>query len=76
LAIDVLGAKIEIRDRLPSEFTEGGHEMKATRQAAPAHPHHVEHHLPDLSYRIVIRTVLWIIAGAAFVGLALWRVLT
>ena len=30
----------------------------------------------DLSYRIVIRTVLWLIAGAVFLGFAIWWMLT
>jgi hypothetical protein len=34
--------------------------------------HHSERKPVDLSYRIVVRTVLWVIAGAVFVGLAIW----
>jgi hypothetical protein len=30
----------------------------------------------DFSYRIVVRTALWVIAGAVFVGFAIWWVLT
>jgi len=30
----------------------------------------------DLSYRLVVRTILWVIAGAVFVGFALWWFLT
>lgn len=38
--------------------------------------HHVVSEPIDLSYRIVVRTALWVIAGAVFVGFALWWVLT
>jgi hypothetical protein len=30
----------------------------------------------DFSYRIVTRTVLWVIVGAVFVGFAIWWALT
>lgn len=40
--------------------------------------HPVHHHVApfDLSYRIVVRTVLWAIAGLVFLGLAIWWALT
>ena len=40
------------------------------------HLHH--HHVPsfDPGYRIVVRTVLWAIAGLVFLGFAIWWVLT
>ncbi len=39
----------------------------------------IHHHEPrpiDDSYRIVVRTILWVIAGALVVGIALWWFLT
>jgi hypothetical protein len=30
----------------------------------------------DQGYRLVVRTILWIIAGAVFIGFALWWFLT
>jgi hypothetical protein len=30
----------------------------------------------DLSYRIAVRTVLWVIAGAVVLGLAAWWIVT
>lgn len=50
-----------------------------------AHPGHAPPHLPehrhgfrpiDNSYRLVVRTVLWVIAGLVFLGFAIWWVLT
>jgi len=41
---------------------------------APAHKH--ERKPADLSYRFVVRAVLWIIAGAVYLGLAIWWMLT
>jgi len=41
---------------------------------APAHHH--ERKPVELSYRIVVRAVLWIIAGAVFLGFAIWWILT
>jgi hypothetical protein len=56
------------------------------RQPTPHHgPGHVPRHVPgqrhparpiDLSYRLVGRTVLWLIAGMVFLGFALWWILT
>ena len=40
----------------------------------PAHKH--APHPVDSSYRMVVRTVLWVIMGAAFLGLTLWWFLT
>lgn len=42
--------------------------------SAPGHRHAAR---PiDHGYRLVVRTVLWVIAGAVFLGFALWWVLT
>jgi hypothetical protein len=43
---------------------------------APAVEHHYVPAPIDFSYRIVVRTVLWVIAGVVFVGFAIWWVLT
>jgi hypothetical protein len=49
------------------------------------HPVHTTHHLPehrhgirplDRTHLLVLRTVLWVIAGLVFVGFAIWWVLT
>jgi len=40
------------------------------------HQHHFEPEPVDLSYRVTVRTVLWVIAGAVFLGFAFWWVLT
>jgi hypothetical protein len=44
------------------------------------HPHSHEHpheRKPvDLSYRIVVRSILWVIAGLVFLGFAVWWMLT
>jgi hypothetical protein len=46
-----------------------------SRQAhGPAHKH--ERKPADLSYRFVVRAVLWVIAAAVFVGFAVWWILT
>jgi hypothetical protein len=46
----------------------------------PLHAHQPLHHHEreplDLSYRLVIRTVLWVIAAAVLVGLMVWWVRT
>lgn len=46
----------------------------------PEHSHGAEHHHErkpaDLSYRVVVRAILWIIAGAVFVGFAIWWIMT
>ena len=41
---------------------------------APAHKH--ERKPADLGYRFIVRAVLWVIAGAVFVGFAIWWILT
>jgi hypothetical protein len=50
-----------------------------------AHPEHAPHHPAehrhgigpvDTSYRLVIRTVLWVIVGLLFLGFGIWWVLT
>ncbi len=43
---------------------------------APPVQHHYVPAPVDLSYRIVVRTVLWVIVGAVVVGIATWWVLT
>jgi hypothetical protein len=49
------------------------------------HAEHATHHAPahkstvkpiDAEYRVVVRTVLWIIAGLVFLGFVLWWALT
>lgn len=48
-----------------------------TNDMEAAHPaHHHEGHPIDDSYRIVVRTVLWLIAGLVFLGFAIWWALT
>jgi hypothetical protein len=46
----------------------------------PDHSHglgHTHERKPaDLSYRFVVRAILWVIAGAVFVGFAVWWALT
>jgi hypothetical protein len=48
-------------------------------------PGHAPHHSPghsqgikpiDGGYRLVVRTILWIIAGSVFLGLVIWWILT
>jgi hypothetical protein len=48
------------------------------------HTEHAHHHSPehrhrigpvDTSYRLVVRTVLWVIAGLVFLGLAIWWIM-
>jgi len=41
---------------------------------APAHKH--KRRPADLSYRFVVRTVLWIIAGAVYLALGIWWIVT
>jgi hypothetical protein len=38
--------------------------------------HHHERKPVDLSYRVVVRTVLWVVAGGVLVGLIVWWVRT
>jgi hypothetical protein len=45
-----------------------------SQSQVPAHKH--APHPADLSYRVVVRTALWVIAGATFLGLAIWWFLT
>lgn len=49
------------------------------------HPEHAHHHPPghsrgaapiDNSYRLVVRTILWAIAGLVFLGFAIWWIVT
>lgn len=56
-----------------------------TLHDASAHHEHASHHKPehhreikpiDSSYRLVVRTVLWVIAGLVFVGFVIWWALT
>jgi hypothetical protein len=49
-------------------------EQGQTVQQARAHVH--EWQPIDQSYNLVVRTVLWIIVGAVFVGFMLWWVMT
>lgn len=50
-----------------------------------ANPEYAAHHPPrqrgvvgpiDNSYRLIVRTVLWVIAGLVFLGFAIWWSLT
>lgn len=56
-----------------------------SRNGTSVHPDHRPHYLPehrhvvkpvDRSIRLVVRTVLWVIAGLVFLGLAIWSTLT
>ena len=47
----------------------------STASQPPEHHHHVPKPI-DHSYRLVVRTVLWVIAGAVFMAFALWWFLT
>jgi hypothetical protein len=45
-----------------------------TRSHPPEHPRHVK---PiDPGFRLVVRIVLWVIAGAVFIGLCIWWMAT
>jgi hypothetical protein len=58
--------------------------MEPHQNTSPLHAHApppaIEHHLRikpiDSRYRLVIRTVLWVIAGLVFLGFAIWWSLT
>ena len=58
----------------------GDRDLDDSLQEPPKDTHVVEHHYVsapvDFSYRIVVRTVLWLIVGALFLGFAIWWVLT
>lgn len=56
-----------------------------SRNGTVMHPEHAAHHPSehrhqiqpiDRGYRLVVRTILWIIAGLVFVGFVLWWSLT
>jgi hypothetical protein len=56
-----------------------------SRDGTAEHPEHAPHHAPehrhaigpiDSDYRLVVRTVLWVIAGLVFLGFAIWWILT
>ena len=56
-----------------------------SHDAMGVHPRHASHQLPerrheigpvDRDYRVVVRTVLWVIAGLVFLGFGIWWVLT
>jgi hypothetical protein len=56
-----------------------------SRDVEGVHAEHAPHHPPenrhgigpvDRDYRLVVRTVLWVIAGLVFLGFAIWWVLT
>lgn len=45
--------------------------------ASHHHPSHRHVARPiDTSYRLVVRTVLWVVAGLVFLGIAVWWILT
>ena len=56
-----------------------------SRDATPAPPEHARHHTPEHRHRarpidrnslLVVRTVLWVIAGLVFLAFAIWWGLT
>jgi hypothetical protein len=55
-----------------------GHEDQPVgkQEYAHAHVHIPKHEGIDRTGLLVVRTVLWIIAGAVFIGFALWWVMT
>jgi hypothetical protein len=75
-AADHLGARDVVQWR---------EETMESRDGMPEHPGHAPHHAPehrhaigpiDRDYRLVVRTVLWVIAGLVFLGFAIWWSLT
>ncbi len=41
---------------------------------SPEHPH--EHKPIEPGYRLIVRTILWVIAGSVFIGFAIWWIMT
>jgi len=41
-----------------------------------SHEHHSRHTTIDSGYRLIVRTILWIIAGLVFLAFGCWWVLT
>ena len=57
-----------------SELPEHATHVKLTEQHHGAAPHHVR---PiDRGFRVIVRTILWVIAGAVLIGLCVWWTLT
>jgi hypothetical protein len=59
----------------------GDQDQTDSLEEPQADPHSslIHHHVAepvDFSYRIAVRTVLWVIVGAVFVGFMIWWVLT
>lgn len=50
--------------------------MNLKSGGSDVHGHHHPARPIDAGYRLVVRTVLWIIAGAVFIGFALWWFMT
>ena len=38
--------------------------------------HHHAHKPIEPGYRLIVRTILWLIAGAVFIGFAIWWIMT
>jgi hypothetical protein len=55
-------------------------QRRVSHSNSPGHDYSPEHHhtpMPiDSSYRLVVRTVLWLIVGAVLLGFVLWWYLT
>jgi hypothetical protein len=49
---------------------------RPVRPVAQPHHHGHERKPADLSYRVVVRAILWVIAGAVLVGFAIWWIVT
>ena len=56
-----------------------------SHEGTAAHSGHAHDHSPehghrikpiDRTYRLIVRTVLWVIAGLVFLGFAIWWIVT
>jgi hypothetical protein len=63
----------------------GGRIPMESRNSISVHPEYAPHHPPehrpgikplDRNHLLVVRTVLWVIAGLVFLGFAIWWALT
>jgi hypothetical protein len=50
----------------------GDKAMVSRRAHSDSAGHHHERKPLELGYRLVVRTILWVIVGAVFVGVAFW----
>jgi hypothetical protein len=58
----------------PDEHEHPHHSKRIVHGQPAYHPHHVQ---PiDPGFRLIVRTVLWVIVGALIVGLCIWWVRT